>query len=396
MASRSVCMSTPTPSSIRSTGPCLHASTATPTSTAPPRNDASEDILRPVPCRPARCLRSQLSRKSDQGGGWTGCHLRGLPREPARLLPASDPKSRVNHANIPATCGSCHGQKFVMGASGHSSQPFLSYQESVHGKAVAAGSDKAAVCTDCHGSHEILAANRRKVTHFQVQCSRDLFGKCHNNVAQNSRRVFTGRRSLAATDSRRFAPTAMASIPSRRILDPNSSVSADDLARVTCARCHEGVRLSQEFGVEAHRASTYLASYHGLASKLGSQIVANCASCHGVHNILPSTDPRSTINRANLVNTCGQCHPGVTEKFALSRVHVDPPCRRTWEASPCAGSAISIQHDFCRDWRHAPHNLLIWRHKALLRRKHEHSMVVRMTRDQRWQHIVLLTSSSPS
>jgi cytochrome b subunit of formate dehydrogenase len=38
------------------------------------------------------------------------------------------------------------------------------------------------------------------------------------------------------------------------------------------------------------------------------------------------------------------------------------------------------------------HNLLIWRHKALLRRKQEHRMVVRMTRDQRWQHIVLLTS----
>src|SRR5207253_1309616 len=83
------------------------------------------------------------------------------------------------------------------------------------------------------------------------------------------------------------------------------------------ARCHEGVRLSQEFGFQGRRATTYLASYHGLASKLGSQIVANCASCHGVHNILPSSNPRSTINRANLVKTCGQCHPGVTEKFAL-------------------------------------------------------------------------------
>ena len=25
------------------------------------------------------------------------------------------------------------------------------------------------------------------------------------------------------------------------------------------------------------------------------------------------------------MNTCGQCHPGVTEKFALSKVHVDAP-----------------------------------------------------------------------
>jgi hypothetical protein len=85
------------------------------------------------------------------------------------------------------------------------------------------------------------------------------------------------------------------------------------------------VRLSREFGVAGRRATTYLESYHGLASKLGSQVVANCASCHGVHNILPSSDPRSTINRANLVTTCGHCHPGVTEKFALGKVHVDAP-----------------------------------------------------------------------
>jgi len=61
------------------------------------------------------------------------CH--GSPHE---LLPASDPKSRVHHTNIPATCGACHGQKFVMEKSGHSAQPFNLYQESVHGKDVAA------------------------------------------------------------------------------------------------------------------------------------------------------------------------------------------------------------------------------------------------------------------
>ncbi len=88
-----------------------------------------------------------------QAATCVSCH--GSPHE---LLPASDPKSRVSHVNIPATCGSCHGQKYVMEASGHSSQPFASYLQSVHGKAVAAGSEKAAVCTDCHGSHEILAA----------------------------------------------------------------------------------------------------------------------------------------------------------------------------------------------------------------------------------------------
>ena len=53
--------------------------------------------------------------------------------------------------------------------------------------------------------------------------------------------------------------------------------------------------------------------------KAGSQTVANCASCHGVHNILPSSDPKSTINAKNLPTTCGKCHPGAGQRFAISR-----------------------------------------------------------------------------
>src|SRR5690348_15810294 len=90
-----------------------------------------------------------LKRGDSQAETCVSCH--GSPHE---ALAVSDPNSRVSHANIAATCGSCHSQKYVMEASGHSNQPFLSYEESVHGRAVAAGSDKAAVCTDCHGSHE--------------------------------------------------------------------------------------------------------------------------------------------------------------------------------------------------------------------------------------------------
>src|SRR5215469_16626973 len=102
--------------------------------------------------------------KAGDGQAATCVNCHGSPHE---LLPASVPKSRVSHANIPATCGGCHGQKFVMAASGQSAHVFGSYKESVHGKAVAAGSDRAAVCTDCHGSHEILAASDPKSPIFK-------------------------------------------------------------------------------------------------------------------------------------------------------------------------------------------------------------------------------------
>jgi len=322
-----------------------------------------------------------------QAASCTSCH--GSPHE---LLPASDPKSRVNHANIPATCGTCHGQKFVMAASGHSNQPFLSYEESVHGRAVASGSEKAAVCTDCHGSHEILSASDANSSIFKFNVPATC-AKCHQSVQKDFMASIHGQ-AIARGNWQAPVCTDCHGIHSIKAhLDPNSSVSSANLSRVTCARCHEGVRLSQEFGMEGRRTSTYLASYHGLASSLGSQVVANCASCHGVHNILPSSDPRSTINKANLVATCGQCHPGVSEKFVLGKVHVDAPLSADtgslavrWIRKFYLGMIIAVIGSMLL------HNLIIWRHKAIMQRKQAGRLVTRMNKGQRWQHYVLFAS----
>jgi len=311
---------------------------------------------------------------------------------PHQILAASDPQSRVNHINIPGTCATCHGQKFVMGRTGHSTQPFYSYEESVHGRAVANGSTKAAVCTDCHGVHEIRRASDEKSSIFKFNVPLTC-GKCHGAV---EREFMQSTHGQAVSRGNSLAPVCtdchgIHSIKSH--FDPNSSVAAQNLARTTCARCHEGVRLYQEFGLEGRRATTYLASYHGLASKLGSQVVANCASCHGVHNILPSSDPRSTIAKGNLVHTCGQCHPGVTEKFALGKVHVDAPI-----SADIGSVAVRWVRRFYLSMIFAViggmllHNFIIWRRKAILRRDAYPRTVTRMDKSQRWQHLILLVS----
>ena len=182
-----------------------------------------------------------------------------LPRLPSALTamartrsaPRTTPKSPISKFNVPATCGKCHAEITQ------------TFNQSIHGQAIARGNNLSPVCTDCHGIHSI---------------------KSHN--------------------------------------DPNSPVSEQNLSRDTCARCHEGVRLSSEFGVPGNRVSTYMDSYHGLAAEGGSLVAANCSSCHGVHNILPSSDPHSTINQANLDATCGKCHKGATQKFTLTPVHM--------------------------------------------------------------------------
>ena len=304
------------------------------------------------------------------------------------ILPTSDPKSSINHANIPATCGQCHGQKFVMESSGVSTQVFASYQESVHGRAVEGGSQNAAVCTDCHGAHEILPANAASspINKFNVSAT---CGKCHGQIQGVFMQSVHGQ---ALVRGNQLSPscTDCHGIHTIKAPTPNSPV-AEDLAGATCVRCHQGVRLTQEFGVPGNRVSSYLDSYHGLAYQNGSVVVANCASCHGVHNILPSSDPRSTINPANLDATCGQCHKGATRRFVLGRVHLDP-------AQPTSIGDVVVR--FVRRFYIGMillviggmflHNFIIWRRKAIARRNAQHRTVVRLTRNQRWQHGLLM------
>jgi cytochrome b subunit of formate dehydrogenase len=122
-------------------------------------------------------------------------------------------------------------------------------------------------------------------------------------------------------------------------------------------------------------------------------VVANCASCHGVHNILPSSDPRSTINRANLDATCGKCHTGVTHKFTLNKVHMERGL------SMDIGSVavrwvrwIYLILIFAVIGAMFLHNAIIWRSKAAARHRMQNPGMVRMTENQRWQHLVLLAS----
>jgi cytochrome b subunit of formate dehydrogenase len=313
------------------------------------------------------------------------CH--GSPHE---LLAAGDPNSKVSHGNIPATCGACHGQKFVVEGSGHSTQPFYSYEESVHGRAVAAGSQKAAVCTDCHGTHEILNAANPQAPIFKFNVPQTC-AKCHGNIKNEFMASIHGQ---AIQRGNWLAPVCTDCHGIHLIkahIDPTSSVAAQQLAKTTCARCHEGVRLTQEFGIASRRTTTYLASYHGLAAEGGSGIVANCASCHGVHNILPSSDPRSSISPANLVRTCGQCHPGANENFTRGEIHIDVPL-----SADIGSRAVRWVRRFYLTLIMATiggmllHNFLVWRKKARERRQAQHRAVVRMSPVQRAQHLILL------
>ena len=337
---------------------------------------------------------AQAVRNGVKAAACLDCHAKN--GDMSTMLPPNDPKSTINRANIAETCGRCHGDKSAMKGSGISNRPFLSYRESVHAKAIARGNMSAAVCTDCHGSHDIESASNQQSSIAKVNIP-NTCGKCHSAEATEFAQSVHGQavargvsRAPVCTDCHGIHDIAMP-------FDHTTASATTAIATDSCAKCHEGVTLTQEFGVASGRVSSYRDSYHGLASQLGSKVVANCASCHGVHNILPSSDPRSMISANNLQQTCGQCHVGASANFTQGKVHLTSELVSNVTSHDIGARGTQIVR-----WIYLPlivltiggmalHNALVWRKKFAARRSQRRT-IVRLTRNQRAQHWLLLTS----
>jgi formate dehydrogenase gamma subunit len=235
---------------------------------------------------------------------------------------SSDAASLVAKQNLPDTCASCHSNpQFLSRHKIPFAHPVELYRQSVHGRAVVDGDGAAATCSDCHGSHGILPSQdvRSKINHFNIPAT---CGQCHTDIAKTYLESVHGQ---AMKNGVSAAPVCVDCHGEHLILGPKEPASLVNAARVsmtTCGRCHSDERLVLRYNLPADRIPSFADSYHGLAMRGGSQSVANCASCHGVHNIFRSTDARSTVNAANLPKTCGTCHAGAGDHFVIGPVHV--------------------------------------------------------------------------
>jgi cytochrome b subunit of formate dehydrogenase len=227
--------------------------------------------------------------------GCTGCHddLEGASH------PGKTPPKAV-------TCGTCHAK------------PTQTYDESSHGAARRSGKLGAAQCADCHGKHDIVPSLSPESPvsrlHLSTTC-----GKCHVQIVKDVEESTHGQ---AVAKGIKEAPTCTDCHSDHKIEDLRSA-STLRLAEQICSRCHSSERLNSKFSLPTNRVSSFFDSYHGLAARMGSASAANCASCHGFHNILPPTDPKSMVHKDNLVRTCQKCHPGANEKFSLGKIHLD-------------------------------------------------------------------------
>lgn len=299
------------------------------------------------------------------GNGCTSCH--------ADLAENAHPGDQPVQK---ASCAACHGQAQE------------TYDRSAHGLLHKAGNGQAASCADCHGAHTIQPmsdpaspVNRANQT---ATCA-----KCHGDIVKEYTESTHGQ---AVARGVKEAPSCIDCHNEHQIEDLRGA-SPRKIADQVCSHCHGSTRMNSKFGMPDNRVSTFQDSYHGLAARLGSTEAANCASCHGFHRILPSSDPQSLVHPSNLIQTCGQCHPGASERFVAGKIHLDPNDQNTTGEKVNRWTRLGyLSLIYLVIGGMVVHNLIGWWRKAQKSRLDPDRTVVRMNLLARVQHAILALS----
>lgn len=198
-------------------------------------------------------------------------------------------------------CGICH----LFGKAGAPKTPALQYGLSVHGKAVREGIAGAPLCQTCHGSHYILPPDNPQSRIYRKNIPR-LCSRCHQ--AQYGAYMKSIHAGVLFDMGIEKAAVCSDCHEEHRV--PNAASPLWMLWLVSeCGNCHK------------RELTTYRHTYHGKVTRLGYTTVAKCSDCHGAHDILPPSDPNSTLSSSNIVHTCRKCHPGATRDFTKFYAH---------------------------------------------------------------------------
>ena len=155
---------------------------------------------------------------------------------------------------VPELCAKCHSDVSMMRKYNLRTDQFDLYKTSVHGKRLYEKGDmNVAVCTNCHGTHDI-----------------------------------------------------------KKIYDPASHVYHTNVSE-TCGKCHADKNLMDKYGIPSNQLSLYKEGYHGqiLYGKIQGKnpsLVPNCATCHGIHGATPP-------GVKEIADVCGNCHSTIVSYF---------------------------------------------------------------------------------
>ena len=197
-------------------------------------------------------------------------------------------------------CEKCHANNYTLTL------------DSMHAQVAEAGNLNAPICTDCHGAHDVQVPDEPR-THISQTC-----GYCHEEIFIQYQQSVHG---AALVEGNQDVPVCTDCHGVHNIQDPRTEqfrIAEPEL----CATCHANTDLMNKYGLSADVYDIYSLSWHGVDLSIYKarwptiwHDSAICSDCHGVHDILSTSNPASRVSKENLLVTCQQCHPGVSSNW---------------------------------------------------------------------------------
>jgi predicted CXXCH cytochrome family protein len=236
-----------------------------------------------------------------EGIGCTSCHGGNADATTVAEAHRGNFRGVPSKRSIPALCASCHADVARMRPYNLPSDQYALYQTSQHGIRLAKGDLNVAVCTDCHGVHEIRRRDDPQSRVFERNIPATC-GRCHGNAALLKK---YGRKDNPLLDYE-------AGVHGRAFLKEGNDAAPE------CTRCHgshgatpPGVGDVEKVCGQCHsKARAYfLAGPHKEAMDAAGE--PECAACHMNHRIQPATP-------AMLGTVCKKCHEAGSDQLHVA------------------------------------------------------------------------------
>jgi Cytochrome c3/Doubled CXXCH motif (Paired_CXXCH_1) len=235
------------------------------------------------------------------------CHG-GDPTSPDAAMEKSKGfKGHIDRKKVPELCASCHADGSYMRQYNPSlrTDQLAQYKTSVHGKRLAAGDSKVAVCIDCHGVHGIRPAS-------------DTRSKVHPlNVAQTCSRCHADREYMKGYKINNDQFAAYSSSVHHEALTVRGDLSAP-----TCTTCHgnhgaapPGVATVENVCSTCHAFQAQLFDTSPHKAAFASAGLPGCVTCHSNHRI---ARPNDTMVGTGPQAVCTNCHSAGDAGFAAA------------------------------------------------------------------------------
>jgi predicted CXXCH cytochrome family protein len=186
------------------------------------------------------------------------------------------------------SCSGCHGGD----NTAEDNDAAMSKQKGFIG--IPKGNRISEVCAKCHGNEKIMRGFGSKLPVNQFD---NLVNSVHGKLA-----IQGGERIVQCI-------TCHTAHGIKSVKNPLSPVYPLNIPQ-TCSKCHSDVVYMKTYNpsLAVDQLTMYRSSVHGKLNSQGDPKPAQCASCHGSHDIKPVKDLNSKVYPVNIPGTCSHCH----------------------------------------------------------------------------------------